>query len=80
MRVRKHHGSGGADSIDKRATESQTTLFGATVREDRRAAAATITSWADYLNQDFISTVASVREALGYSGEPQEFGAEEAPR
>ena len=32
------------------------------------------------MNQDFISIVSSAREALGYSGGSQEFGAEEAPR
>ena len=38
------------------------------MREDRRAAAATITSCADYSNQAFISIVASAREALGCNG------------
>ncbi len=32
------------------------------------------------MDQDFISTVAGAREALGKSGEPQKFGASEAPR
>ena len=50
------------------------------MRHDRRATAAAIGLWEDYLDQDLISTVAGAREALGKSCEPREFGAEQAPR